>query len=382
MAAKRRHRQRPRPPFLAKELRPPREVTRDLYLVWRSPRIGQGNPHRLSNPVWTWLARATELSAYQANQHFEGPSSMGVGPAWCCSRFGQSSTTLADGRVVRIAGEHEDHYDPDFFIYNDVIVEDRAGGIHIYGYPYDVFEPTDFHSATLVGDDVVVIGNLSYPVRRRPGQTPVVRLDTRTFEMHPMKTEGTPPGWVHGHEATLSADGRAIIVTGGKLAIERDGERTLMDSPDEWSLDVGSFRWTRLTERRWEQWELRREDGRGNELWRLDMAMQYGMVHERLDRSLFKGLGDPKAVLEKRPLHESRYSPPVPHEKLPDSEDFPRVLRRIVEGVVVRYVEESFDVSIVVEGTLPREVVDTIVEDACRKLGELEGTRYTKQRVT
>ena len=46
---------------MAKELRPPREVTRDLYLVWRSPRIGQANPHRLTNPVWSWLARAREL---------------------------------------------------------------------------------------------------------------------------------------------------------------------------------------------------------------------------------------------------------------------------------------------------------------------------------
>jgi len=378
MVAKRRRR---RPP-LDKELRPPREVTRDLYLVWRSPRIGQGSPHRLTNAVWSWLARASELSGYQANQHFEGPSSLLVGPAWCCQRFGQSRTTLADGRTVRIAGEHEDHYDPDFFIYNDVIVEDGSGGIQIYGYPYDVFEPTDFHSATLVSDDVVVIGNLSYAERRRPAETPVVRLDTRTFQMHSVKTEGTPPGWLHGHEATVSEDGRAIVVSGGKLSIEQDGQRTLIDSPDDWSLDVQSFRWTRLTERRWEQWELRREDGRGNELWRLDMALRFSGKHDRLDRSLFKGLGDPRAVLEKRPLHESRYSPPVPHDKLPDSEDFPLVLRRIVEGVVVRYVEESFDVSIVVEGTLPREIVDTIVDDACRKLGALEGIRYAKQRVT
>jgi hypothetical protein len=39
-----------------------------------------------------------------------------VGPAWCAARFRQSRTTLADGRVIRIAGEHEDYYDADFFI--------------------------------------------------------------------------------------------------------------------------------------------------------------------------------------------------------------------------------------------------------------------------
>ena len=35
---------------------------------------------------------------------------------------GRSTVWLPDGRVVLIAGEHEDSYDPDFCIYNDVVV--------------------------------------------------------------------------------------------------------------------------------------------------------------------------------------------------------------------------------------------------------------------
>ena len=45
------------------------------------------------------------------------------GPVWCFSRFGTSLTELPDGRFVQIGGEHEDFYDPDFCIYNDVTVQ-------------------------------------------------------------------------------------------------------------------------------------------------------------------------------------------------------------------------------------------------------------------
>jgi hypothetical protein len=370
-----------RPPELPRALRPPPEVTRDLYLAWRSPRIGQGNPHRMTNHVWAWLARAHELSAYQANALFEGPSSMLVGPAWCNARFGQSTTTLPDGRTLRIGGEHEDHYDPDFFIYNDVQVEDGAGGVEIYGYAYDAFGPTDFHTASLVGDAIFVVGNLSYPARRRSGTTPVVRLDTKTLAFDAVPTAGTPPGWLSRHAAALSADGGAIVVSGGKLEAERDGAHVYVDSPDDWSLDLGTMRWSRLTDRRWEEWELRRADGKSNGLFDLDMAYTYWDEETPFGRRQLARLGDVERLRANRALHASRYSPPVPHETLPDSEDVPRVLRRVVDGVVVRYVEDSFSVRIVFEGLLPVDRVEAIVADACAKLGTLEGVRYASRRV-
>ena len=72
-------------------------------------------------------------------------------PVWCFDRFGQSMTILPDGRRIFIAGEHEDWYDPDFFIYNDVVVISTNGDIeHIFGYPIEVFPPTDFHAAAYV----------------------------------------------------------------------------------------------------------------------------------------------------------------------------------------------------------------------------------------
>lgn len=34
------------------------------------------------------------------------------GPFWSWERFGRTSTALHDGRVIPVAGEHEDCYDP------------------------------------------------------------------------------------------------------------------------------------------------------------------------------------------------------------------------------------------------------------------------------
>jgi hypothetical protein len=54
---------------------------------------------------------------------------------------------FADRRTVQIAGKHEDHYDPDFRIYNDVFVHTRDG-ITVHGYPQSDLPPTDFRTAT------------------------------------------------------------------------------------------------------------------------------------------------------------------------------------------------------------------------------------------
>src|SRR5690606_30371083 len=110
------------------------EVTPELFAEWASPREGRSNPERLDNPVWASLVR-TPVTAWtareEAREKFPGTSARP--PGWCFHRFGQSSTALPDGRVVLIAGEHEDHYDPDFHIYNDVVVRHPDGRLEIFG---------------------------------------------------------------------------------------------------------------------------------------------------------------------------------------------------------------------------------------------------------
>ena len=110
------------------------------------------------------------MNAWSAGQHYADVKVRS--PVWCAQRFGQSITFLEDGRVVQVGGEHEDSYDPDFCIYNDVFVHEGEA-IRIHGYPEDVFPPTDFHTATLLGREIVLIGSLGYVGTRKLGVTPV-----------------------------------------------------------------------------------------------------------------------------------------------------------------------------------------------------------------
>ena len=186
-------------------------VSPELFLKWRSPRFGINNPTCHNNAVWEWLIRS-KISAYQASEKLNGPSSFKNGPTWCFDRFGQSSTSTPDGRIIYIGGEHEDYYDPDFCIYNDVIVLNPDDTTDIFGYPQDVFPPTDFHTATLVGEEIIIIGNLGYSDNRLLNETQVCLLNIKTFEIKKISASGNPPGWIHDHTAVLANDKKSIII--------------------------------------------------------------------------------------------------------------------------------------------------------------------------
>jgi hypothetical protein len=347
-------------------------LTRELFLEWRSPRRGSANPELMSNPVWDWLVRS-ELDAYRANSRFDGPAALGAGPGWCFTRFGQSSTKLSDGRIVLVAGEHEDHYDPDFYIYNDVVVRHPDGRIDIFGYPTEVFPATDFHSATLVGDRVILIGNLGYPEDRKPEMTPVFVLELATFSISALPTCGTPPGWIHEHEARLSVDGASIVIQRGLLD-RGDPSTSLVENIDDWRLWLADFRWERLTDRRWPRWEVRRSDRRSHHLFEYQTAL-WARQHPHIpafSQSTGTTLDDELGRAPDLELFERLYRPALSHEALPDLEDQYGVHRIRVEGVVVRYVERMCSIQMTVEGELPSEVADRLGKDLFAKFAALE----------
>ncbi len=361
-------------PALSPDLDP--AVTRELFRKWRSPRFGSTNPERMNNPVWEWLVRS-ELSAFEATQRLRGPSALRAGPGWCFERFGQSSTQLPDGPEVLIAGEHEDFYDPDFYIYNDVVVRHPDGHLDIYGYPRKVFPPTDFHSATLVSNRIVIIGSSGYPKDKRPGQTPVRLLDLNTFAITEAKTSGTPPGWISNHKAALFEDGTSILVQGGSVDPGKD--KPSVENNDDWRLRLADWRWERLTDRRWPQWEVRRKDGEPNHLVDYDTAATVNAVpqlNEQLTRmrkqfglpSLAEQLGAPPDL----EVYGKLYHPSVGHEEVSRT-DFEFGVHRIkVDGVVVRYVQDTSSIHVTVEGNLPQRTLDALGADLVTKLSKLE----------
>ncbi|WP_457389218.1 hypothetical protein [Roseateles sp. P5_E1] len=346
---------------------PPPDISREEFLAWRSPRTGPGGPVRLDNKLWQWMVR-TDHNGFMGNEAFKGPSPFESGPMWCFHRFGKSETLLPDGRVVHVGGEHEDYYDPDFFIYNDVVILHPDGEIAIHGYGRDVFPPTDFHSATRVDKGIFIVGCLGYQEQRVVGFTPVFRLDLDTLNIAPVATCGEGPGWIHRHSASLADDGRTILLSGGE--IWRGAERSTWDNIDQWSLDTGTGRWTRLTALDWQRWTMLRVDRKPNrlwdtrqELWRRDHGWpgmeSYWRHDEAPDfdalQALYRIDGDAAA---------------------PEEGDEHNVLTATVDGVRVRFTEDRWMVQAMVEGKLPPARLDQLKRVTLETLAKLDASEW------
>lgn len=217
------------------------------------------NPEKIESELWTRAIREG-WGGYALRKHLEAKGgSIGAdgavcrnyahssyreavpGPSWSWDRFGQTATPLPDGRIIHIAGEHEDYYDPDFCIYNDVIVEHPDARLEFYLYPKDIFPPTDFHTATLFGDDIILIGALGYKDMRRIGETQVLRLNTHTLSIEPVKTNGNGPGWISRHRAEL-LDDTNLLILGGMI----ETEQGYIQNGELFMLDLATMSWQRM----------------------------------------------------------------------------------------------------------------------------------------
>jgi len=137
--------------------------------------------------------------------------------------MGQTTTVLPDGRGVHIAGAHEDYHNPDFFIYNDVIVTDPskpwASCCTIYGYPKTIFPPMDFHTATYYHDPITntkhiyVIGGFVEVQHKDDRDNMLVhRLDIEDFSMHRIEVKGDNPGLLTNLHAEMNEDTHKVIL--------------------------------------------------------------------------------------------------------------------------------------------------------------------------
>jgi hypothetical protein len=217
-------------------------------------RYGEANPERLEDALWEQAVR-NNWAAHRTHEHLDWPSDPKArmpdpsrssyrnatpGPFWSWQRFGRTSTRLDDGRVVHVGGEHEDFYDSNFCIYNDVVVEHPDGRLEFYLYPLSVFPPTDFHSATLVEDAIILIGALGYKDMRQPGTTQVLTLDVRTFKIGRLDIKGDGPGWISRHSAELRPDS-VIVVSGGRICTKQG---SVEPNSHAFQLDMQQRVWT------------------------------------------------------------------------------------------------------------------------------------------
>jgi hypothetical protein len=222
--------------------------TREEFDLGRKRVFPQAHAELMRIPFWEKMVRLG-WGGFSAREHFNVDYS-GGGPVWTFARMGATGTLVEAEAfefsntcrewLVFIGGEYDDSYDPDFMIYNDVVIRDLKGGVWIYGYPYDAFPPTDFHTATRVGDSIYIIGCLGYEKDREWWRTPVYRLDLPTLQISPVETSGQDPGWISSHEARLT--GKSIRIEGGRRWTIG---ATMESNVHRYDLDLGTYQWRR-----------------------------------------------------------------------------------------------------------------------------------------
>jgi hypothetical protein len=337
-------------------MKEPMNITREQFERERRPRFGATNPQRMVMPFWDWMIRGDDqpppddgcvlgrlglmlregilksgYGPYRVRDLFQVPLNREDGPIWTFDRMGQTHTELPDGRIISVAGEHEDSYDPDFNIYNDVVVFAPDGTFEIYGYPRETFPPTDFHTATTDGDRLVIVGSIGYPEDRVPSVTPVYALNLATYRIDRLETTGQMPGWIGHHEIEHDDMRRVITVRGGKVFVGREAGGRFRRNVEEYELDLRTLVWHQTTDRNWPQFAISPVD------------RNWFGHNDRLDFENFHPTG-------------------IPHEILPPAEWNSRLLA--VQGVTVRFTVSGFAVEVLVEGKLTENITAELVEAA------------------
>jgi len=237
-------------------------VTKEDYLKWRSVRFGKDNPEIVTSNYHRWLIASRE-PAFLIKKHFgDNNFKANRDPIWCFDRFGQSENTDSAGNTYLIGGEHEDYYDPDFCIFNDVVKIAADGTTTLFLYPEDVFPPTDFHTATQVGQDIFIIGTLGYWQSRISGITNVYKLSLNDMSISKFETTGENPGWIFEHFADYDKEKNEIIVYGGKTY---QGENLpFSNNFDTYGLNVENGNWRLIKKSFVTKWQFRRKNSRNS----------------------------------------------------------------------------------------------------------------------
>lgn len=360
------------------------------YQTYKHRVFGCQNSTTATNPFYSWVIRHN-LSAWDIQRNivdYDRGNTQTVKPIWCQARMGQSRTVLPDGRIVLIAGEYEDFYDPDFCIYNDVSVIYPDGNIETYNYPKTVFAPTDFHTATLIGSGIeqyiIIIGSLGYPDDRQYTHTPVYKLNTQSFKIEKVATRNSM-GWINHHHARLQDN--QIIITGGQLLI--DDIAPLLDNIDTWVLTLNTLIWKNITQRhrKWQRFYVRRQDEKCLNIWEYKQLDEH-LKFDNIDKSQ-QGIACNQNQIEKYSALIKKYNnqnpnidvyrqlliPPLDHKTCTDKElddhDYNHIL--FIDEIKVGYkTADDNCVQVIIEGKLSEDKLELLQQNLRHKLSKIE----------
>ena len=358
------------------------------YQRYRHPKSATKNPTAQTNAYWQWIIRFN-LSPWDirkliidktidhlAVDHLAANPDLNPkrDPWWSQQRAGQSQTLLSDGRTIHIGGEYEDYYDPDFCIYNDVIVRHPDGRIESYGYPRASFPPTDFHTATLVGDYIYIIGSIGYIDERRYSHTPVYRLNIHTLKIDEVATRNSI-GWIYKHKAKLRDN--QIIITGGQYIA--DANSPILDNIDTWALTLNTLIWKNITHRNrhWQRFYITKCDA-GD----LNLADYRRLIDCKNDNRAQRAelyalkISDNIGCAPDEVSYRQLLVPPIAHDVPSDWDnenelvDYDKVI--FIDDIKVGYKINADCIDVMIEGRLSVDITELLQQNLRHKLSKVE----------
>jgi len=349
------------------------------------------NPTANPSPVRRWLIQH-KISAHYVRTQIERqneqqqdlvglPRSNAESPRphalWCFDRMGQSCTALPDGRQIYIAGEHEDYYDPDFCIYNDVTVVHPDGRIDLYEYPISDFPPTDYHAAILneAAQTIIIVGSLGYPEDRAEATTQVMILDLKTMKIQRQITFGNQPDWLHRAQMNWCSDGHTLTISDGSLGVGQ--AKPFRKNLSIWHLDTHTWQWSCPEQPLFEQYFLIRTDEHDLHLWEY-RSLFWAQQYKPNDSTALDQLTNALGIVPPTDVYQTLFQPDIPHRLVEkDFEDENtqwNVTEIMIDQHLIRYFDEGYGVELIIPDDLDKNIAQCLLEDLTVKLSKLENT--------
>lgn len=341
------------------------------------------NPTPLTNPYWQWIVRhqlnpdqildvmphLDEKLGEKRNYGESSPTDI-LPPLWSFQRMGQSETHLPDGRVIFIGGEFDDYYDPNFCIFNDVVVKYPNGEIEIYGYPLEIFPPTDFHTATLIGDEIYIIGNMGYFDQRQYSATAMYKLNIHSLKIQRVESRNHI-GWINNH--TASVEYGQIMIQGGRIF--DDDCSPMRENIDIWAFNLKTLVWQNITQRQWQGFWLHRKDFDTISASKYHSALLYEYLLDNHDilqnelNALQQHLGEHFNYA----LYKQLFKPPIQHsDVILNIDNYHEVVIYVLDDIKIRYVFDDDYLQVYIEGQLSDEQLEIFQANICHTLSKLE----------
>jgi len=308
------------------------EVKKDDFLEWHSPRYGTDNPTQVDSNFWK-QAIAQRHCAYTIEKKYCTEDSFKNYPIWCFERYGQSLNKV-NGKEI----------------------------------PKDIFPPTDFHTATLVDEEtLLIIGSLGYSKDRQTGITPVYSLNINSFQITKVNTTGENPGWIYEHRSIVSKDNKTVKITGGIIQREH-----LWDNLDEWELDLQTSTWSRLSHITWPRWKLTRTDRKRTNFSEIRFLEMYkdNKDYTEKTKTLSNTLG---FNIDEHTLENFYVFNEITSYKVLTETDEYNIFQVSIDDIVVTFEESSSDITVTVQGALDPNLVTQLQELTLQKFLAIEG---------